>query len=57
MLYDSGNAVTRAFFPVCRSGPGWVAVSYSINIATLRMNVKREKKKNYYFYTLKFAEL
>ena len=45
-----GNAGNRATISLGRDIPDRVVLSYSINIATFRVNVKRENEKNIRFY-------
>lgn len=45
-----GNAGKRAAISLDRDVPDRVVLSYSINIATFRVNVKRENEKNIRFY-------
>ena len=45
-----GNAGKRAAIPLDGGVPDRVVLSYSINIATFRVNVKRENEKNIRFY-------
>ena len=44
------NAGKRAAIPLDGGVPDRVVLSYSINIATFRVNVKRENEKNICFY-------
>jgi hypothetical protein len=50
MLYAPGERRMTMRFSLLRSGPGRVVLPYSINIATLPVNVKRKTEKKIRFY-------